>query len=429
MNLELVPDPLDDDTDDTSLAEAALIAAALQGADTADLGIKPDDFDSNARRNVWRAVEDLTAKGMTPGWHEVGLWLTEHKVKVPDLATVHEWGTAPAILSSIDYYAEKVLTASGSRRLVEAAVKVAGIARESGVLAERREKARQAIDEACAGQNQTKARTLADIITNVYDVAQHGQAAALSTPWPDLDRLIDGIAPGRLIVFAARPGVGKSVALANLALHTATRHGHAAHFASLEMPALEVGQRLTASHLSVSLSGLMKGRTDEHEWKRMEAGFMAWRDYPLSIDDAPGQTVAHIRKTVRDLQRTRDDVALVCVDYLQLVRAVDPRVNRAEQVAQISRDLKLLARESGACVVAAAQLNREAAKRDKPQLTDLRESGAIEADADQVVLMHQPNEEIPEIELVIDKNRHGPKGNAYLQLAGAYSQLRSVGRL
>jgi replicative DNA helicase len=149
---------------------------------------------------------------------------------------------------------------------------------------------------------------------------------------------------------------------------------------------------------------------------------------PVTVDDTPGQTVTSIRRAARNVQRDRDDLALVVVDYLQLVRASDPRASRAEQIGEISRGLKLLARETGACVVAMAQVNRAAVQRgnDRPRMSDLRESGAIEADADQVILMHQPDANLPELELIVDKNRHGPKGYARLQMQGHYARLVSV---
>jgi replicative DNA helicase len=194
------------------------------------------------------------------------------------------------------------------------------------------------------------------------------------------------------------------------------------------MPETEVGQRMLSAHAGVNLTGLQMGTTDEAAWRRIAKRTDELGALPITVDDAPGQTVTAIRRAARDVQRERDDLALIVVDYLQLVRPGDTRVNRSEQIGEISRGLKLLARETGACVVAMAQVNREGTKHSdgKPRMTDLRESGAIEADADQVILMHQPDDEIPELELIVDKNRHGPKGLARLQVQGHYARLVSV---
>jgi replicative DNA helicase len=214
----------------------------------------------------------------------------------------------------------------------------------------------------------------------------------------------------------------------NLALHFAHKHRHAVLLASLEMSEKEVGQRLLAAHASVNLTNLQMGTSDEAAWSRIAKRSQELADLPITVDDSPAQGVTAIRKAARDVQRQRDDLALIVVDYLQLVRPHDTRVNRTEQVAEISRGLKLLARETGACVVAMAQTNREAIKHSdgKPKMSDLRESGAIEADADVVILMHQPDPDTADLELIVDKNRHGPKGVCRLALQGYYARLVSV---
>ena len=127
------------------------------------------------------------------------------------------------------------------------------------------------------------------------------------------------------------------------------------------------------------------------------------------------------------MQRHRDDLALIVVDYLQLVKVPGAgHDNRAQALGEVSRGLKLLARETGACVVAMAQLNREAVRTQAPRASDLRESGSIEADADQVILLHHADEKVPELTVIVDKNRHGPKGEATLRVEGHYATLQSI---
>ena len=411
-------------------AEISLLGAAMSGYDDLDTlldTVDPDDFYDPGRANVWRAIAALHREGTHPDVVAVRLNLVASKTP-HDPIRLFEWTQLVPIVAQAPYYATQVATAAGLRRIQNAGTSLQQLARIPGDLTERQEQARQAVDEACTGRTLSRARMVADLIDQVIDIAENGAGDMLGTPWPDVDRFIGGLAPGRLIVVGARPGVGKSVMGVNLALHVAHRHQHAALIASLEMPEHEVMQRLLACHAQVGLTGLQKGDVPESEWAKIASHQAEIAALPIAVEDRPGQTVQAIRAAARTLQRTRDDLALIVVDYLQLVEPVERRMNRAEEVGELSRGLKLLARETGACVVAMAQLNREAAKGQPPKVSDLRESGSIEADADQVLLLHQPDEQIPEIEVLVGKNRHGPRGKAVLQMAGHYSQLRSIWR-
>lgn len=412
-------------------AEVSLLGAALSGADIDDLAdiVEPGDFYSPHRGEVWSAILRVHHAGQKPDAVKVRVALDETRAKYDPVELV-TWAQMCPTPASAPYYAEQVVATAGKRAIYAAGSRLhqLGTAPETD-LDELREHARAAVDEACRSRVVSRARMLADLLPDVIDVAQNGQTAVLGTGWTDVDHFIGGLAPGRLVVVGARPGVGKSVMGTNLALHFAAHHGHAVLLASLEMPEREVGQRILAAHAHVNLTDLAEGRTDERSWDRVAARLADLEALPITVDDAPGQTTRHIRRAARNAQRTRDDLALIVVDYLQLVTPRDTRSNasRAEQIGQISRDLKLLARETGACVVAMAQLNRDAAKRnERPRMSDLRESGSIEADADQVILLHQPDDDIPEIEVIVDKNRHGPKGAATLQIHGHYARLAGV---
>ncbi|WP_163168086.1 DnaB-like helicase C-terminal domain-containing protein [Arthrobacter sp. Alg241-R88] len=413
-------------------AEVSLLGACMSGfPDIDDIDLESSDFYQRINGDIWAAIRRVHATGAQPDAVSVRLALTNPPPSFNPVRLFEMTQLVP-VVARAPFYAEQVAAASGRRRLMEASVALSEIANEVGDIDEQREMARQAVDDATRGRSTSKARTIADILPSVIDTAQNGRTALLGSGWPDVDRLIGGLGPGRLVVVGARPGVGKSVMGTNLALHFAHHHEHAVLLASLEMPEDEVGQRLLAAFADANLSSLQDGTTDERTWQKIAERHAALDALPIHIDDTAGQTVTHIRKKARDVQRTRDDLALIVVDYLQLVRPADDRKssNRAEQVGQISRDLKLLARETGACVVAMAQVNREGTKHQdgKPRMTDLRESGSIEADADQVILLHQPDDEIPEIEVLVDKNRHGPKGVANLQMQGFYARLASVSR-
>lgn len=414
-------------------AEVSLLGAAMSGAqDLDDLLelVQPSDFYQPLHEQVWDAVGRVHRAGNKPDPVSVRMALAGADVR-HDPTVLLDMASMCPVVANAGYYAQQVVEAAGLRALQAAGTRVQQISSTPGDLAEKRELARSVIDEACEARTLSRARTLAQVLPAVIDTAQHGQTNVLGTGWPDVDRLIGGLAPGRLVVVGARPGVGKSLMGTNLALHFAHQHKHAALIASLEMPEDEVGQRLLAAHAGANLTGLQMGTTNERTWKAIAAKTSELEAMPITVDDAPAQTVTSIRRAARDVQRARDDLALIVVDYLQLVTpapSADRNATEAQKLGEISRGLKLLARDTGACVVAMVQVNREGTRHSdgRPRMTDLRGSGAIEADADQVLLLHQPDENVPEVEVIVDKNRHGPKGVAHLQAQGHYARLVSV---
>ena len=411
-------------------AEVSLLGAAMSGYphldDLLDV-VEPADFYTPLNGELWAAISRVHGAGNQPDPVSVRIAVSADPPRGFDPVRLLDMVSMCPLVAQAPYYAEQVATASGLRRIQAAAVKVGQIASTPGDIDEKREQARQAIDEATQGKDISKARSLADVLPGVIDIAQHGQKAMLPSGWPDLDRMIGGLAPGRLVVVGARPGVGKSLMGTNMALTFAHKHGHAVLLSSMEMPEHEVGQRLLSSHARVNLTSLQTGDVDERSWERIASHNAELIDMPITIDDTHEQTVTHIRRKARDVQRQRDDLALIVVDYLQLVKVPGAgHDNRAQALGEVSRGLKLLARETGACVVAMAQLNREAVRTQAPRASDLRESGSIEADADQVILLHHTDEKVPELTVIVDKNRHGPKGEATLRVEGHYATLQSI---
>jgi len=410
-------------------AEQSLLGACLAGWQHPDeLDVEPNDFYQPTHGDVWAAILRVHTAGNKPDIVSVRLALGDHKPPI-DPIWLHDLVSRVPIVSNAPHYAAQVREAAGLRALQEAGTRLQQLGSTPGNLEERREQARQAVDEACRGRVVTQARTVADLLPEALDAAQAGKTGVLDTGWPDIDRVIGGIAPGRLVVIGARPGGGKSISGTNLALHVAHRHQHAALLASLEMPRSEVMNRILAAHASVNLTHLENGTLTDGAWDAIAAKHDELNKMPLFVDDTSSLSVQGLRRLARDVQRRRDDLALIVVDYLQLVRPASGRrdASRAEEVSQIARDLKLLARETGACVVAMAQVNREGGKAtDGPRLTDIREGGA-ENDADVVILLHRPDPDVPEVVATIAKNRHGPANTvATLQMQGHYARLASV---
>jgi replicative DNA helicase len=246
------------------------------------------------------------------------------------------------------------------------------------------------------------------------------QTSGISTGYADLNQLTGGFQPSELIILAARPSVGKTACALNMIRHMVVDHQIPVLFVSLEQARVELAERLLCMQARVNSHRLRTGSLDSEDMQKLlEAGELL-RPAPMYIDDAPMQTMTRIAATARRLHH-RNGLKMVAIDYLQLIEPENRRDSRQEQVAQISRRLKFLARELAIPVMALAQVNRGSEDRQdhRPRLSDLRESGSIEQDADTVFLLHrkdrvdpaQPNDEI---ELIVGKQRNGPTGEIML---------------
>jgi replicative DNA helicase len=252
----------------------------------------------------------------------------------------------------------------------------------------------------------------------------------LPTGWADIGALLNGgLRPGALTVIAARPNVGKSILGVNVAVEAA-RRGHGALFVSLEMPEVELADRIVAQLGAVALDSLTARNLSDGEWDRVQRAHAELRSLPLRIVDHSRLTLTAITSLARDCQRSSGGLAVVVVDYLGLITPADSRVSRQEQVAAISRGLKLMAKELSVPVVALAQINRnpEARTDKRPAVSDLRESGAIEADADAVWLLHHDPDNPSELEVNVGKNRLGRKGVVSLAWSPYYARAASLER-
>lgn len=415
-----------------SYSEQALLGAVLSGyPGLADLMrvVTGEDFAQPMHEDIWNAALRVYAAGNTPDPIQVRAALGEQSLRLPGGPTyLQELMQACPLATSAPAYAATLADDAGRRRLRSTAQAIMQLADEEREVSEIVEDARQRLDEATRGARQRVATRVGDALADVIDTAEHGTSRGLSTPWPDLDRIANGLSPGRLIVVGARPGTGKSLAAVNIAAHVVERYGHGIYMSSLEMGRTEVTQRIVSSHARVDLKRLERGQLTEGDWEAVRSSASEIGAWPLHIDDSSGQTVASIRANVRDLSR-KQTVAVVIVDYLQLLTPRDRRAPREQQVAEMSQGLKQLAREQNVCVIAIASMNRaNSGRADKrPLLTDLRESGSIESDADLVILMHRPDDDSPDIDVIVAKQRNGPLGECRLQLQGHYARLVSAG--
>jgi replicative DNA helicase len=254
----------------------------------------------------------------------------------------------------------------------------------------------------------------------------------IETGFPDLDSKTGGFQPGNLVIIAARPGMGKSALVTNMAENAAVDHGHPVALFSLEMSETELAQRFIASQTSTKGDDLRKGKISESVWPKIVKATNKLADAPLYIDDSSDVGLLEIRAKARRLH-TQHRLGLIIVDYIQLLRP-DGRVeSRVEQVGQMSRGLKILARELDVPVIALSQLNRSVEQRGgekKPLLSDLRESGNLEQDADLVMFIYreeyyekEESQRPGEADLIIAKHRNGALAEVKLTFQSQYPRF------
>ncbi|MFT3835515.1 MAG: replicative DNA helicase [Myxococcaceae bacterium] len=263
----------------------------------------------------------------------------------------------------------------------------------------------------------------------------------LSTGFIDLDEKLTGLHGGELIVLAARPGIGKTSLAMNMALHAASKEKKAVAVFSLEMPSVQLVMRLLASAAKVDMKKLRGGRLSELDMEKLQEAAQELYELKFYIDDTGALSSFDLRAKARRLKQREDSLSLIVIDYLQLMHQKGKVESRQLEVSEISRGLKQLAKELNVPIVALSQLNRKVEERKggKPMLSDLRESGAIEQDADVVMFIHKEDEDeegggdasfrstIP-VELIIAKQRNGPVGSVDLVFLSEYTRFQSVDR-
>lgn len=412
-------------TDTAVLNEQALLGCVLSGYPMDQIHIRGEDFYQPRHEFIWDACQRITRSGRKPDAVLVAAELGPDVQRAGGHVYLAELLSAPSVASDAVWYAEQVAEQADRRWMLEAAQKVAQFAERPADVADLLEACRALFDRPRRGQHAVT--RLADMVPGLVDLVQDGKAKGLSTPWPDLDRWIRGLHPGLLYVIGARPGVGKSLIGQNLAAHFSQVHGMVSLVASLEMPEQELGTRFLAADAGVDMGSMELGDLSERQWGLIAQSTRRLAESRVVICDDSWQSMATIRAAARDLHR-QGGLGLIVIDYLQLVKPHDSKLPREQQVAEISRDCKRIAKEFGVPLIALAQLNRAGASRaDKtPTLTDLRESGAIEADADVVLLLHREEPTDPECQVHIAKNRSGPMGRCELLIQGHMARVVSI---
>ncbi len=353
---------------------------------------------------------------------------------------LHELVSSVSVTANATYYAEIVRDKAILRRLVDASLKISQLGYQGeGDVSAIVDRAQQAIYEVAENKASEDYQPLSELVEVTLDeiesLSQNGVMAGVPTGFIDLDHLTNGLHPGQMIIVAARPGMGKSTLGLDLARSASIRHGLCSVFFSLEMTKSEIVMRLMSAEAGVPLNHIRKGEMKDDDWNRIAAKTAQVSRAPLFIDDSPNLTMMEIRAKARRLKQ-RFDLKLIVIDYMQLMTSGKRVESRQVEVSEFSRQIKLLAKELGVPVVALSQLNRgpEARQDKRPMLSDLRESGSLEQDADVVILLHREDaydkttQRVGEADFIIAKHRNGATDTLPVAFQGALSRFVDMQR-
>ena len=425
-------------------AERAVLGSILldpQMCDDVALILRPDDFYADANQKLYRSLLSMHDEGK-----RIDTTLLVERLKLAgDFEAVGGAAYLAEVVQSVPYaanatyYAEIVRGKSTVRELIHASTEILRDAWDPTL------ESRELLNHAEEIIFSVHDRRSSDQVTNIHDLLveafehidarlERGEGAGTSTGYRDLDALTGGLHGSEFIVLAARPSMGKTALATNIAENVAIDANVPVLFVSLEMARLELAQRLLCSQGSIDGNKFRSGFLSGEDRKKLVEASAKLSRAPLFIDDTPSRTVTEIAACARRLKR-KDKLGLIVIDYLQLIQPDDPRDPRQEQVAKMARRLKALARELQLPIICLAQLNRqvEAGKDEhRPRLSHLRESGAIEQDADVVMFVHREEyyhtKEEAEAKgivgqglVIVAKQRNGPTGDVKLKWFDKYT--------
>lgn len=351
---------------------------------------------------------------------------------------LHTLVSGVPVASNAAYYADIVREKAILRRLVEAGTRIAHLGySEAGELESIVDRAQAEVYAVTDHSTSEDFAPLSDVIPPTFDELESiegrdGMMAGVPTGFSDLDELTHGFHPGQMVVVAARPGVGKSTLGLDFCRNASIKHGLSSAIFSLEMSRLEIAMRLLSAEAKVGLKAMRAGTLGDANWSLLADRTGVISEAPLFIDDSPNMTMMEIRAKARRIKK-KHGLNLIVIDYLQLMTSGKRVESRQVEVSEFSRQIKLLAKELEIPIVAISQLNRGSEQRTdkRPQMSDLRESGAIEQDADIIILLHRPElyEQNPEhdirgnAEVIVAKNRSGTTGIVNALFQGNYSRF------
>jgi len=406
--------------------------------------LAPEDFYKDSHRKLFETMRDLFEKGEAVDIITVTEELRQRGLlgEVGGVAYLTTLANAVPTAANVEYYARIVQEKATLRRLIQVATEIA----RRGYAAE--EEVEEILDDAERSILGISSRRATDGYYHLKDVmlsawerieevcASKGGITGISTGFRDLDALTSGLQPSDLIVIAARPSMGKTMLCLNLARHAAVNLGIPVFIFSLEMAREQLAQRLLCAEAHVDSQRLRSGFLSEADWPKLTDALGRLSKAPIYIDDTPNLSVLEIRAKARRL-KAEHGLGMIIIDYLQLMRTRGRAESRQQEISEVSRSLKALARELEVPVVAASQLSRAVEQRTdkRPLLSDLRESGAIEQDADLVAFIYREDYYKPQTEkkniaeIIIAKQRNGPVGKVELYFKKEYGEFQGLERV
>lgn len=404
--------------------------------------IKPNDFYKPAHETIYDAILDLYARGEPVDAVTVSAELTKRGdiAKVGGAPYLHTLISSVPTAANAGYYAKIIRERAILRRLVEAGTKIVQLGYSvEGDVDDVVDMAQSEIFAVTERRTSEDYIPLSESLTSALDEIEaisgrSGELVGVPTGLTELDQLTHGLHPGQMVVVAARPAVGKSTLGLDIARSASIKHGLTSVIFSLEMSRNEITMRMLAAEARVTMTAMRNGTMTEDDWSRLARRMGEISEAPLFIDDSPNMNMMEIRSKCRRLKQ-QHDLKLVVIDYLQLMSSGKKVESRQQEVSEFSRQLKLLAKELEVPVIAISQLNRSPEQRadKKPMLSDLRESGSIEQDADLVILIHREDlyeKDHPrqgEADLLVVKHRNGPTKNLTVAFQGHYSRFVEMG--
>ena len=441
-------------------AEQAVLGAVFLSQDAlieAMEYVDADDFYQHANQLIFQAMLNLNDEE-----EPVDVVTVQNELdranQIEDIGGVSylaELASAVPTAANTSYYAKIVKDKSILRRLINAASDIVTRSFEEDEPVDNIiDQSEKDIMEVSENRNHKGFRRISDVVKSSFEEIdklydQDSDVTGLSTGYKDLDAMTTGLHEDELVILAARPGVGKTAFALNLAQNAATKSNATVAIFSLEMGAESLVNRMLCSEGSIDANALRTGKLDENQWNSLVVAMGSLSRTNVYIDDTPGIKVAEIRSKCRRLLKESGHLDLIIIDYLQLIEGTGQE-NRQQEVSVISRNLKKLAKELHVPVIALSQLSRgvEARQDKRPMLSDIRESGSIEQDADIVAFLYRDNyyrdedgdgdnndqeepedQDVGEVEVIISKNRSGPRGTAKLLFVKSYNKFSSIANI
>jgi replicative DNA helicase len=427
-------------------AEQAVLGAILLHSDaliTAMERLTSDDFYRSTHQRIFEMMIELTEENEPVDLITLTAKLQD-KQQLDDIGGVmylSELANVVPTAANVDYYAAIVEEKSMLRRLIRAATQIVsnGYASSDDV-GDLLSEAEQRIFEISQRRSSSGFISIRDVLMEVFErveflYSHKGGATGIPSGFVDLDKMTSGFQRSDLIIVAARPSVGKTAFALNIAQNVGVRAKETVAIFSLEMGASQLVQRMICAEANVDATRMRTGYLEGDDWEKLTMAIGALSEASIYIDDSPSLTVADIRAKCRRLKQEKG-LGMILIDYLQLIHGRGKGDNRQQEVSEISRTLKQIARELNVPVIALSQLSRGVEQRQdkRPMMSDLRESGSIEQDADIVAFLYRDDyydkesEKKNIIEIIVAKQRNGPVGTVELAFLKNYNKFVNMDR-